>query len=624
MPLLPNYTARASSRIFTDTWLGLDKRQVVPESAFRDMTNLGSDEYPVLTQRPERGEITTPSGMAQGIITKDALCGVWGNTFYINGAASQLNGLSVPTIHTSTPGSPTDGDYLYENGITKKYNGTAWLEDAFPQKQLVSMGAFVCIFPDKKYINMADPTDKGSMDASFETTGNIEYTLVQATGDSYSPTPVTVKPENPANGDYWLDSSGEVTVLRRWSAYTSVWTEIPTTYVKLASNAIGQSFAENDGVTLSGCSGTSEVESLNGSNVIKACGENWIVVTGILSDTYTQETGKVKAERKVPDMDYVCEAGNRLWGCKYGERDGSIINELYCSALGDFKNWNRFSGISTDSWAASVGSDGVWTGCINYLGRPTFFKEDRIYEITISSSGAHRVDEYTYRGVQEHSYRSLAVVGETLYYKSNLGIMAYQGGMPIEISSELGTDVYEEASGGAWANKYYVSMRNGSKWSTFVYDTDKSMWHREDDAQFTTFSPIDADLYAVKVGMGDSAIKYGVWSLRGTAGTKETDIPWEAVSGIKTFDSPDHKYTIRYDFRVQMSAGSAVSVYMQYDSDGVWRKQGTMVSHEDMLGTKVIPVRPRRCDHLQIKLEGRGRVRVFSMARILQGGSDVR
>lgn len=627
MPLLPNYRARAASRMVTDTWLGLDKRQVIPESAFRDMTNLTSDEYPVLAQRPDRGLLDTPSGMAQGIITKDALCGVWGSTFYYNGYATGLDTLSVPSILTEEPQIVADNDYLYVDGITKMWSGSDWVVKAFPQKQLVSMGAFVCIFPDKKYINMANTSDIGSMDSRYEAASDesVSFKLAQASGVDIPATSSPEAPENPENGAYWIDTSGETAVLKRYSSYTDVWAEIPTTYVKIEATDIGKFFAEDDGINLIGCDESyPDLKALNGWNVIRARGDGYILITGMLSAGARTQTGGLIVDRPVPDMDYVCEAGNRLWGCKYGEKEGSIINELYCSALGDFKNWHRYAGISTDSWAASVGSDGVWTGCINYLGRPTFFKEDRIYEITISSSGAHRVDEYTYRGVQEHSYRSLAVVGETLYYKSNLGIMAYQGGMPMEISAALGPDIFEEASAGAWANKYYVSMRSGSKWNTFVYDTEKSVWHREDDSQFTTFSPIDADLYAVKVGMGDSAIDYGVWSLRGTAGTKETDIEWEAVSGIKAFDSPDHKYTLRYDFRVQMTAGSAVSVYMQYDSDGVWRKQGTMVSHEDMLGTKVIPVRPRRCDHLQIKLEGKGRVRVFSMARILQGGSDVR
>lgn len=32
------------------------------------------------------------------------------------------------------------------------------------------------------------------------------------------------------------------------------------------------------------------------------------------------------------------------------------------------ENWNCFEGIATDSYAASVGSDGDFTGCIGHMG----------------------------------------------------------------------------------------------------------------------------------------------------------------------------------------------------------------------------------------------------------------
>lgn len=96
--------------------------------------------------------------------------------------------------------------------------------------------------------------------------------------------------------------------------------------------------------------------------------------------------------RTAPDMDFVCQCGNRLWGCRYGNDGEKNINELYCCALGDFKNWNQYLGLSTDSWRASVGSDGVWTGAVNYLGSPVFFKENCIHRISVSSSGAELPD----------------------------------------------------------------------------------------------------------------------------------------------------------------------------------------------------------------------------------------
>lgn len=67
------------------------------------------------------------------------------------------------------------------------------------------------------------------------------------------------------------------------------------------------------------------------------------------------------------------------------------MNEVYGCKLGDFKNWTCYAGLSTDSWAAQVGSDGAWTGAVNYQGYPTFFKETVLHRISVSGAGAHRV-----------------------------------------------------------------------------------------------------------------------------------------------------------------------------------------------------------------------------------------
>lgn len=72
--------------------------------------------------------------------------------------------------------------------------------------------------------------------------------------------------------------------------------------------------------------------------------------------------------RDVPDMDFICENENRLWGCKE--------DTIYSSKLGDPFNWNVFDGLSTDSYAVNVGSAGDFTACCSYLGYPVFFKEE--------------------------------------------------------------------------------------------------------------------------------------------------------------------------------------------------------------------------------------------------------
>jgi len=86
-------------------------------------------------------------------------------------------------------------------------------------------------------------------------------------------------------------------------------------------------------------------------------------------------------------MDFITESGNRLWGCKYGVADGETVNEIYCCKLGDFKNWECYQGVSTDSWRASCGTDGKWTGAATLADSPIFFKEDCFHRVYPSATG---------------------------------------------------------------------------------------------------------------------------------------------------------------------------------------------------------------------------------------------
>ena len=165
----------------------------------------------------------------------------------------------------------------------------------------------------------------------------------------------------------------------------------------------------------------------------------------------------VTVERSVPDMDYVVESGNRLWGCRYGVTDGKAGNEIYASKLGDFKNWNCYAGRSTDSYAATRGSDGPFTGAADYLGSPLFFKENCVERVYPSANGAHQIVTVQCPGVKDGSGGSLQVVDGKLYYHSQGGVCVFDGSMPVNVSQALGEARYHDAVAGAAEGCYYLS-----------------------------------------------------------------------------------------------------------------------------------------------------------------------
>ena len=575
----PTLYTKGSDRQMVDTFKGYNHNLRISDGEFFDMKNMTSDYYPVLSPRNKRGLYAAPTS-PNGMIAKDSLCYTDGTDFVIN-----------------------------EYPVNMQLNNEP--------KQLISMGAYVIIMPDKKYINTLDLTDWGSIEAAFTTTTDVTFTLCNITGDPYAEAAVSAtEPQNPDNMDLWIDTSSSPHSLKQYSAVSSVWVSIATTYIKISAAGIGKKFSQYDGVTISGVL-AEELQDLNTSIVIWEKGDDFIVVPGIADHVFTQSAvaGAVTVERKMPEMDFITECNNRLWGCRYGVADnGQVVNEIYGSKLGDFKNWNCFMGISTDSWVGSLGTDGQFTGAITHSGFPVFFKENCLHKVYISSTGAHSIQDTACRGVQKGCSRSLAIVNETLFYKARSGVCAYDGALPVEVSYVLGNEVYSDAVGGAHGNKYYISMKDlHGKYHLFVYDTAKSMWHREDNLQVEAFCSCSGEMYAIS---GKKII-----AMLGSGTPDEARVEWMAETGEIGISSPDMKYISRLTVRMAMDIGAEVSFYAQYDFSEEWEPLFSMRGTN--LRSFSIPIRPKRCDNMRLRIEGVGMVKVYAITKTIEQGSDI-
>ena len=583
--LYPQLQESMQSQTMIGSFYGYNHNLKIGAGEWYEMENLSSDAYPLMTQRKKRGvvrQFTNP----QALVSRDALAWIEGGTLFYNGLSMQPY---MPSV------SITEGE-----------------------KQIVAMGAYLCIFPDGIFFNTQDFTDNGYMGRKNTVNAaqtNVKYSLCKKDGSGVTLTFTQAEtPEALENGQYWMDTSADTHVLKQWSASSAMWVQVPTVYTKVEANGIGTGISQWDGIQLTGCAGNEQVKALEGSHVVYEAQENWIVIVGIIDDNYTQNAGTVTVERKVPDMDYVTESQNRLWGCKYGVVGDRTVNEIYCCKLGDFKNWECYLGISTDSFAASVGSDGPWTGAATLGSSPIFFKEDCLHRVYPSSTGAHQVVETKCRGVEKGSYKSLAVVTERLYYKSRTGICVYDGSLPVSIAEAFGTVKYKNAVGAAVGEKYFVSMQDEKgKYHLFVYDTQKGMWHREDETQVRFFAAQDDELFFVD-GNNTLTAQYG------TEGTPEEIVTWSAETGMIGYETEEKKYLSRFNLRMKLPRGAKLDLYMEYDSSGLWKHCG----HIEGRGTRtfLLPVRPARCDHLRFRIEGKGEIKLYSLAVIREEGSD--
>ena len=601
----PTLNVLETGRDMVQTFRGYNHNLRIGESEFYDMKNLTSTHYPILSPRQQRGTYAPDPGEPainpQGLISKDNLCYVDGQYFVINEKRIDM-GLSL---------DPEDCP-----------------------KTLISMGAYVIILPDKQWINTENITEHGRIEAEYTSPegATVKFEMCTIDGNVYKNTDdegndVTVphgstEPAEPKNLDYWIDTSNTPHSLKQYSETSGMWVTVPTTYIKISAPGIGDAFEKYDGVTISDIK-IEALSALNSTMVIWNKDEpeteedhsNYIIVVGLIDELTSQDV-PIKIERKMPIMDFVTESENRLWGCHYGvAANGEVVNEIYASKLGDFKNWNCFMGISTDSYVASCGTDGQFTAAVTHLGYPLFFKESCIHKVFGNAPSSFQIQTTNCRGVARGSEKSLATVNEVLYYNSRSGVCAYDGSLPTEISSALGDVVYTDAVAGQLANKYYISMKGpDALYHLFVYDTKKGMWHKEDNTQVKEFCNCRGDLYFIDM---ENRIR----SILGSKTKDSEPIKWMAETGIIGMDYPDKKYISRLLIRMSLELGGRARFYIEYDSSGSWEYICSVTSTN--LRSFSVPIKPRRCDHFRFRIEGEGDAKIFSIVKTTERGSDI-
>lgn len=597
-----------ASREFVDVFMGYNHNPRIGSGEFYDMKNLTSSNFPVLSTRHKRGIFASDLKYPKGIIAKKHVCYVDGESFVIDDGQSKT---------------------VVEMGLKGE-----------KQRTLTSMGAYVIIMPDKKYINTEDAkNDNGDIEKHIKI-DKVQFSICKQDGSLYNGkvTTGTSPHEDPKDGDIWYDTWRNI--LKQYSESLQGWSPLSPSYVKIVAYApdgeeapkeVFKGFKAGDSVSITGIYNDLYVE-IDKNTTIHAATSEYIVVSGVVGATQTQVVQPICISRWMPDLDFIVESNNRLWGCRYGfayqgkvlkngeladKYSDKIVNEVYCSKLGDFKNWNSFQGISTDSYTATIGTDGEFTGAITHGGNPLFFKERCMHKVYGNEPSNFQIQSTECRGVQSGCGKSLAIVNEDVYYRSRTGICRYDGSIPVEISAALGNIPYYNAVGGAHGNKYYVSMADAeNRWNLFVYDASMQVWHKEDEVQATGFCSHKGDLYFIEYA--DNQIK----TVFGSGMLDETPIKWEAITGIIGTDSPDKKYVSRMDVRMALDIGSKVDFFAEYDSSGEWEYICSMGGEQFKLRTFPVPIKPKRCDHMRMKISGIGGAKIFSICKTVEEGSD--
>ncbi len=414
--------------------------------------------------------------------------------------------------------------------------------------------------------------------------------IIRFKGSNYNTTDFAVKSVD-GNTIYFEDEIGGETT-------KAVDEDIPNTkqiHILRADNTESfPNFKVGDAVTILGCTNR---EDNNRTFVINKILGNTLYSSGNIFLEGSESS--ITISRRIPKLDYICEAENRLWGCSNDE------NTIYISALGDPTNMYTYEGLSTDSFATAVGSPGEFTGCCRYSSSVLFFKEDKIHKILGSYPGDYTLYSYDVEGIQKGSDKSAVVINEVLYYKGVHGIYAYDGGVPTLISECFGEKTFYEAVAGTDGISYYVSMRDGDNiWYLFSYNTATGIWTLEDKG----FHAKDALRIGMELYFRDN---YGVlWKENALSDVSQSEwmmqfTPfYETIQGKKTYS--------RILLRAEIPQGSYIKIEMRCDGKR-WMEMGKIVGKSEGVVPIRIPV--NRCDKFEIRLSGKGEFVLREMLR---------
>lgn len=384
--------------------------------------------------------------------------------------------------------------------------------------------------------------------------------------------------------------TGSKATFTKDSMKVSGWTDLTTL------------FKAGDALSMSGC--TTKTENNKDFTIVSVTADTITVSENTFVEA-TEASTAITLERKIPDMDFICESENRLWGCSSKEQT------IYASALGDPTNFYVYEGLSTDSYALAVGSEGDFTGCCKLTSSVLFWKETKLHKMLGGYPAEYSLYTYDIEGLQKGSHKSLQVINEVLFYMGLHGVYAYSGGTPSLISSNFGEHTFTEAVGGNDGDSYFLSVRDGEESHLFVYETQNGLWIREDNTRVVDFARIGKDLYFT-----DSEGR--VWLEDGKR--DDPNMEWvaqftpfyETIEGRKSYS--------QLLLRLELPKGSWLSAQVRQDG-GKWKECGKVIGQEHDVASMRIAV--NRCDKFEIRLKGKGPCTILSVLREFRVRSDV-
>ena len=564
------------------------------------------------------------------------------------------------TDSETEPSSPAAGDYWYNGTALKRYDVTggtgSWTSLTFTAQNTA-------------------PTSPIWGDLWIDTSVTKVLNKCHMEWDAYDGTVYFELDgtEDPESEDLWCDEkthtlykwSYSVADNWHWTALTE-WLHFDDALPGIIVDRTPQikKFRANDFIRLTGYVG-GDVIDVN----VSAVGNDYLLLDTLMAPG-TKEY--YRAERRMPYLDHAVVHDNRVWGCRYGmNTDGDFVNEIYACKLGDPTNWYSYRGLIEDSYTASVGEPGAWTGCAVLGDHVVFFKDHCMLTVYGDTPSSYSTVLTRCDGIEAGSARSAVTIDGYLFYKSRRGVMRMASdSLPELYSDQLSyKDKWSDAIGGTDGRKYYLQMREGMTDVLYVYDAYLEIWHKEDPldklVRFVDYkngltalcggkrsyggvTPCDT-LTAVMVSPPENDLKIterlylcmpttdgliypddatyyapdGYESNTIMHHHYEQNVSWAFATGDYGHDDAAYKRVKSLALKLWLDAGTQYGAEIMYDEDGVWAPlEKSRTAKNGQSGTDRVEYRLRRCDLYRLRLHGTGRAVIYSITSTYEGDGN--
>ncbi len=307
------------------------------------------------------------------------------------------------------------------------------------------------------------------------------------------------------------------------------------------------------------------------------------------------------AENSQPAINYACMDNNRVVAVEG--------NNFYASCLGDYTNWTDFVDAEGNpkakgAYAEELCTYGDFTGIIKYNSNVILTKADLTY-ICYGNKPPYRINELCNVGCIKNE--TIAEVDGYLYWLGRDGVYMFGGGTPRLISDKVKITPTDGVACG-YEHKYYLCANDGESFKLYVYDTQKNLWHIEDERQYVSLTSKDGALYGLTAD--GEILKFNSGSER---------VEWEFTTSDFDFNTEYTKNLAKIYVRMKLYNQTYVDIYVRSNRQDWYRFANFKAD-----GTSVIQAKAKlkKCDYFTLRFVGYGKAEIMDVYADVTLGSQ--